>query len=163
MRLQLFDENVSRMTGGLDQRPVWYYILPLLTLGLPWTLALPGAVAGESALPLRARRFLWIWVIVMFVFFSVALGKRHVYILPLRPALAILLAGWLVPQLERLRGLPRPRRDAACGARSHCGAGHRRARGRAGVSAGAWRRSARRRSSGAIGGDSTCRNTWCPP
>jgi 4-amino-4-deoxy-L-arabinose transferase-like glycosyltransferase len=108
LRLQLFVENVSRMMGGLDQRPLWYYLLPLLTLGLPWTLALPGVVAGESALPLRARRFLWTWVIVMFAFFSVSLGKRHVYILPLRPALAILLASGLVPLLERLRGVPRP-------------------------------------------------------
>jgi 4-amino-4-deoxy-L-arabinose transferase-like glycosyltransferase len=108
VRLQLLDENVGRLTGGLGHWPVGYYIVPLLALGLPWTLALPGAVADESGLPLRARRFLWIWVGVMLVFFSLAFGKRQVYILPLRPALAIILAGWLVPFLDRLRGLPRP-------------------------------------------------------
>jgi len=106
LRVHLLAENASRMAGGQGQWPVWYYIEPLLTLGLPWTLALPGAVRGESALPARARRFLWVWVSVMFIFFSVALGKRRVYILPLRPALAILLAGWLAPWLQRLRGVP---------------------------------------------------------
>lgn len=107
LRLHLFAENVSRMTGGQGRWPVWYYIEPLLTLGLPWTLALPGAVSGESALPPRPRRFLWVWVIVMFVFFSLAFGKRRVYLLPIRPALVILLAGWLAPQLDRLRSLRR--------------------------------------------------------
>jgi len=108
VRLHLLEENVGRMAGGLGRWPVWYYIGPLLSLGLPWTLALPGAVAGESALPSRPRRFLWTWVIVMFVFFSLSFGKRQVYLLPIRPALAILLAGWLAPLLERLRSLTRP-------------------------------------------------------
>lgn len=110
VRLHLLEENVGRMAGGLGRWPVWYYIAPLLSLGLPWTLALPGAAAGESALPSRSRRFLWTWVIVMFVFFSLALGKRRVYLLPIRPALAILLAGWLAPLLERLRGMSQPSR-----------------------------------------------------
>jgi 4-amino-4-deoxy-L-arabinose transferase-like glycosyltransferase len=76
-------------------------------MGLPWMLALPAAAAGRSALPSRQRRFLWTWVVVMFVFFSLSLGKRRAYLLPLRPALAILLAGWLVPQLARWRGRER--------------------------------------------------------
>ena len=108
LHLHLLEENFGRMAGGLGRWPVWYYIGPLLTLGLPWTLALPGAVGGESALPSRSRRFLWTWVIVMFVFFSFSLGKRRVYLLPLRPALAILLAGWLAPRLDPLRNQGRP-------------------------------------------------------
>jgi 4-amino-4-deoxy-L-arabinose transferase-like glycosyltransferase len=107
VRLHLLEENVGRLTGGLGRWPLLYYIGPLLALGLPWTVALPGAARGISSLPLRPRRFLWAWVIVMFVFFSVALGKRQVYLLPMRPALAILLAGCLVPQLDRLRSLRR--------------------------------------------------------
>ena len=86
---------------------LWYYAEPLLTMGLPWIIALPATVAGTSLLPQRQRRFLWVWATVMFVFFSLSLGKRRVYLLPLRPALAILLAGWLVPQLARWRGRAR--------------------------------------------------------
>jgi len=108
VRLHLLEENVSRFSGGLGRWPLGFYIEPLLTLGLPWTLALPGTLRGESALPARSRRFLWTWVVVMFVLFTVAGGKRRVYLLPIRPALAILLAGWLVPQLSRWRHLRRP-------------------------------------------------------
>jgi 4-amino-4-deoxy-L-arabinose transferase-like glycosyltransferase len=108
VRLHLLEENVGRMAGGLGKWPIWYYIAPLLTLGLPWTVALPGAAAGESALPSRPRRFLWTWVLVMFVFFSLSFGKRRVYLLPIRPALAILIAGWLAPLLDRVRSLSRP-------------------------------------------------------
>jgi 4-amino-4-deoxy-L-arabinose transferase-like glycosyltransferase len=106
LRLHVLAENVSRFTSG-HERILWYYLEPFISLGLPWTIALPGAVAGPSALPSRHRRFLWVWVTVMFVFFSASLGKRRAYLLPLRPALAILLAGWLVPQLVRLRGRER--------------------------------------------------------
>jgi 4-amino-4-deoxy-L-arabinose transferase-like glycosyltransferase len=108
LRMHLLDENMRRLTGGLGEWPVWYYVGPLLTLGLPWTLTLPGAVSRNATLPQRSRRFLWTWVVVMFVFFSLALGKRRAYILPLRPALAILLAAWLAPQLDRLSSRRRP-------------------------------------------------------
>lgn len=107
VRLQLLEENVGRLAGGLGRWPVLYYVGPLFSLGLPWTLSLPGALAGTSALPSRSQRFLWSWVSVMFVFFSISLGKRQAYLLPIRPALAILLAGWLVPQFDRLRSLRR--------------------------------------------------------
>ena len=107
VRLHLFAENVSRLIGGQDRSPVWYYVEPLFTMGLPWTLALPAAIAGTSALPSRQRRFVTVWVSVMFIFFSLSLGKRRAYLLPLRPALAILLTGWLVPQLVRWRGRAR--------------------------------------------------------
>ncbi len=107
LRLHFLEENVGRMTGGLGSWPLGYYIMPMLTHGLPWTLAFPGALGRASILPSRSRRFLWAWVVVMFVFFSLAFGKRRAYLLPIRPALAILLAAWLAPQLDRLRSLRR--------------------------------------------------------
>jgi len=107
LRLHLLEENVSRMSGGLGRWPWGYYIVPFFTLGLPWTLTLPAAVGGESALPSRCRRFLWTWVVVMCVFFTLAAGKRQAYLLPIRPALAVLLAGWLAPRLDGLRSLRR--------------------------------------------------------
>jgi 4-amino-4-deoxy-L-arabinose transferase-like glycosyltransferase len=114
LRLHLYGENMSRVLGGQGYRSIFWYLEPLLTGGLPWIVLLPLAIAGASRLAEHPRRFLWTWAGVMLLFFSLTPGKRHVYLLPLRPALAILIAGWLAPQLARLRGelrgaaIPRP-------------------------------------------------------
>ncbi len=106
LRVHVFTENVGRFIGG-KERILWYYVEPFFSMGVPWTIALPAAVAGTPGLSQRHRRFLWVWVAVMFVFLSLSLGKRRAYLLPLRPAMAILLAGWLVPQFARGRGRAR--------------------------------------------------------
>jgi 4-amino-4-deoxy-L-arabinose transferase-like glycosyltransferase len=107
LRVQLYGENMSRVLGGQGYRSVFWYLEPLLTGGLPWIALLPFALAGRLRFTDHPRRFLWTWVVVMLAVFSASPGKRHVYLLPLRPPLAVLLAGWLAPQLMRLRGEPR--------------------------------------------------------
>jgi len=69
-----------------------YYYLPVIIVGfLPWTAMLPGALlaAGrsrrESLIPL-------LWVIITLLFFSASQSKLPGYILPLFPALALLVA-----------------------------------------------------------------------
>jgi len=74
----------------------WYYFLPLLVAGLlPWTTLLPQIVR-RGWLPDTARfqtnRFLLIWSVFIFVFFSISGSKLPSYILPIFPALALLLA-----------------------------------------------------------------------
>ena len=78
----------------------WWYFLPLLALGLvPWTLALPGALASAARRRPLARfnpqRFLLAYCVFVFVFFSVSDSKLFGYILPIFPALAMLLGDWL--------------------------------------------------------------------
>lgn len=113
LRLQLYGENVGRLLGEEGYDSFFYYVGPLITDGLPWIVLLPLAAAGPSRLAPRARRFLWAWSMAMLLFFTLSPGKRQAYLLPLRPALAMLLAGWLAPQLARLRahrrsvGIPR--------------------------------------------------------
>jgi hypothetical protein len=94
---QILQENLSRFAGGSGHsHPIYYYISYLFTQSMPWGLFLPillwdlsSAVrANENAL------FLKLWLLVMFVFFSISVGKRAVYLLPLYPALALLLAAW---------------------------------------------------------------------
>jgi 4-amino-4-deoxy-L-arabinose transferase-like glycosyltransferase len=70
--------------------PAWYF-LPFVGLGfLPWTSALPWLA--------RVRRadfessFLWLWAVFVLVFFSASSSKLPSYILPMFPALALLLA-----------------------------------------------------------------------
>ena len=97
---QILQENLSRFAGGSGHsHPIYYYIPYLISQALPWGLLLPvvlwdsfkkGAPSGDN------RLFLKIWFAVMFVFFSIALGKRPVYLLPLYAALAILMAQWFI-------------------------------------------------------------------
>jgi len=75
----------------------FYYYLPVLMGGfMPWSVFLPLAVVD----PLRRRLsqiedgplFLLIWFGVVLIFFSAAASKLGTYILPLFPAVALLVA-----------------------------------------------------------------------
>ncbi|KPC55058.1 glycosyltransferase family 39 protein [Amantichitinum ursilacus] len=75
----------------------WWYFVPYLLAGLmPWLSVLPQALrqgwaksAGEHFQP---NRFLLIWAVFIFVFFSRSDSKLPSYILPIFPALAMLSA-----------------------------------------------------------------------
>ncbi len=75
-------------------QPAWYFI-PVLVGGMvPWTLALLPALARSwRAEPVRfqSTRFVLIWCVFTFVFFSASSSKLASYILPIFPALALLL------------------------------------------------------------------------
>lgn len=72
---------------------VFYYYLPFLLLGFfPWTLMLPLAFRKVPEKTKTTRRFLAIWVLVVFVVFTVAATKYPTYILPLFPPLTLLVA-----------------------------------------------------------------------
>ncbi len=90
---QRFATTEHRRTG-----PAVYFI-PVLVVGfLPWTAffgrfreAWPGFTRGAW----RARAteaFLWIWAILVFAFFSASKSKLIPYVLPIWPALSVLLA-----------------------------------------------------------------------
>ncbi len=97
--LQFFfiQEHLSRFLTPMHGRnaPLWFFV-PVLIGGLmPWTLALPAAL--KAAWPRSVQRFdpagfLGLWVVVSFCFFSLSHSKLESYILPIYPALAVLLA-----------------------------------------------------------------------
>jgi 4-amino-4-deoxy-L-arabinose transferase-like glycosyltransferase len=98
-------ENWHRFVAAEEHAHGIVY-LPVLTLVglLPWTPLLPLALA-----PLRrtarvpAAVFAAAWIATGMVFFSLAAGKRSVYLLPLYPALALLVgAGVAGPPGGRL-------------------------------------------------------------
>ena len=79
--------------------PIWYFV-PILLVGfLPWTSLLPRLITenGSRKPPtgFQAERFLLIWAAFIFVFFSLSHSKLPSYILPLFPALALLLGSTL--------------------------------------------------------------------
>ena len=104
---QLLKENLERFFGGSGHsNPVYYYIPYLFSQGLPWSLFLPFVLWDHFKNRSVARGddglFLTIWLGVMFVFLSLSVGKRPVYLLPLYPALALLTANWFYQQGEAL-------------------------------------------------------------
>ena len=77
-------------------QPAWYFI-PILLIGFsPWIVSLVPALArawrdgpGRAFQP---ARFLLIWSVLVFAFFSASGSKLPSYILPMIPALAVLVA-----------------------------------------------------------------------
>ncbi len=78
--------------------PPWYFVAVIIGGFLPWTPLLPrlrAAWPGKTrsawaARPLEA--FLWIWILLVVVFFSVSKSKLIPYVHPVFPSISLLLA-----------------------------------------------------------------------
>ncbi len=96
--LQRFTQDAHSRTGPM------YYFVPLLLIGiLPWVFQIPGSIA--QAWQERQRNFSsgWLlacWFVVIFTFFSMSRSKLPGYIIPIFPALALLIGN----HLDRLLG-----------------------------------------------------------
>jgi 4-amino-4-deoxy-L-arabinose transferase-like glycosyltransferase len=99
----LFDQTARRYAGqvGGHQRPIWYFVPVVLLHFFPLSLAyLAGWRDARARWRERDGRVAVLagWCALVFLFFSLAGGKREVYLLPMLPMLALLLA----PTLERI-------------------------------------------------------------
>src|SRR5712671_1460483 len=122
-RVFFIEHNLERFGTNLYQhsQPFWYYIPVFLLATLPWTVfTFPALVqAGRQAFTRwRANQespiidadvddglpsFLFVWIIVPIVFFSISRAKLPGYILPAIPAAALLTADYV----HRLKAIPR--------------------------------------------------------
>ncbi|GDY14198.1 hypothetical protein LBMAG53_30760 [Planctomycetota bacterium] len=99
----LGQEVVGRMFEPMEQHGgtsiffVFYYVPVILAAFLPWTMLLPMALAKlvRGELDRRLSAMLWAWIIPTLVIFSVIATKLPHYILPIMPALALLVAASL--------------------------------------------------------------------
>jgi 4-amino-4-deoxy-L-arabinose transferase-like glycosyltransferase len=110
---QFFDfffirEHFQRFLTRIEDRyePPWFFIPVLAAGSLPWLLPAARALASGWRLSITpaefdARAFLWVWCIVVFVFFSMSDSKLIPYILPLFPALALIMASADAEHLRR--------------------------------------------------------------
>jgi len=97
-------EHLERFTTKVHGRyQPWYYFVPILLLGmLPWTLLMFDTLFKgwrSSKVPdkaFNAARFLLIWAVFVYVFFSISDSKLPSYLLPMFPALALLMGKQLV-------------------------------------------------------------------
>ncbi len=101
-----FQRYLSR-TGFERYQPDWFFVPVLLAGLLPWTSLLPRALIGALHAARRGERatgLLLIWAGFIFVFFSLSQSKLVPYILPLVPALSLLigreLARWEAARLR---------------------------------------------------------------
>ncbi|HEY2392950.1 MAG TPA: glycosyltransferase family 39 protein [Candidatus Angelobacter sp.] len=115
-RVFFIEHNLERFGTNLYQhsQPFWYYIPVFLLATLPWTVfVLPALVAAghgafrewrpkitdvieaDSVANDGLSSFLFLWIIVPIVFFSISRAKLPGYILPAIPAAALLTADYL--------------------------------------------------------------------
>lgn len=93
----IINHNLQRFASTIHghERPFYYYLPVFLLLTFPWTfLVIPMARRRFGA----AEQILACWIIVPFVFFSLAGSKLPGYILPVVPPVAMLFARELMPQ-----------------------------------------------------------------
>ncbi len=100
-------EHLERFLTQVHRRTApWWYFIPILIAGmLPWTTMLGQALIAAcnddpTASSFKPRRFLLIYAAVIFLFFSASQSKLPSYVLPIFPALALLVGEWLT----RVRG-----------------------------------------------------------
>ncbi|MEK7810590.1 MAG: glycosyltransferase family 39 protein, partial [Pseudomonadota bacterium] len=90
-------EHLQRFTSKVHGRyQPWHYFVPILLLGmLPWTLLMFTAVAkawqSGAAKLFSAQRFLLVWVLFIYLFFTASGSKLASYLLPMVPPLALLI------------------------------------------------------------------------
>lgn len=92
------------LTDEAQRTEAWWFFVPVLLAGfLPWTSLLPRLVREawprQPQSAFQPRRFVLIWAVFVFVFFSLSNSKLPSYILPMFPALALLL-GQTLAQLQ---------------------------------------------------------------
>jgi 4-amino-4-deoxy-L-arabinose transferase-like glycosyltransferase len=106
-------EHFQRFLTKVHNRyqPPWFYLPVLLGCMLPWSFFIPSALieawrrrkGGQGEIHL----FLLLWVAVIFLFFSVSHSKLVPYILPVYPAVALLIGHYLGDLLAAPQGLRR--------------------------------------------------------
>ncbi|MEM6837823.1 MAG: glycosyltransferase family 39 protein [Cyanobacteria bacterium P01_C01_bin.120] len=113
--------NVERFTDVVNGHAApWYFYFLVVAVGfLPWSPLLPWAIARLrpqqrqfwQSQPRAAHLglFALVWFVVIFGFFTIAVTKLPSYVLPLMPALAILVGlGWS----DRLCSAPHGSKDS---------------------------------------------------
>jgi len=104
----VFGENIERYATAMTPggRDAAFYLPVLLTDLFPWAplVLVPLATAwrrrapDEPAAHGSIRRLLWIWIVTVVVFFSLSQTKEDLYIFPVAPAVAALVADLLASE-----------------------------------------------------------------
>ncbi len=81
--------------GSVHIKSVFYFFYNFPGDFLPWVIFLPAAVIYGFSKGMVAKRkeffFLMVWLIFIFLFFTLSKGKRGLYLLPLFPAASLMV------------------------------------------------------------------------
>lgn len=90
----LVTETMQRLATKALKRtgPPWYFIPYLIGGALPWAIVALANVREWRKRIEPATLYAILWVLVPFIFFSISQSKRPQYILPVMPAIALLVA-----------------------------------------------------------------------
>lgn len=125
----VLEENTGRFMGKMTyeshENPVWYNFLTLIWGWIPWTLVLLVSLFGlrwkefrlfpeDDTLSARLKKgwesfrhqqpmrlFTWVVILVIFIFYCIPKSKRSVYLLPIYPFMAVLIADYLQAWMQR--------------------------------------------------------------
>jgi 4-amino-4-deoxy-L-arabinose transferase-like glycosyltransferase len=107
-RFFIYEHYLRFTTKVHDRYQPWYFFIPILLAGmLPWTLLMIDTLLSAWKSGARVvhvfspARFLFIWSVFIFVFFSMSGSKLPSYILPIFPALALLMGKQLAEMNTR--------------------------------------------------------------
>ena len=102
-------EHYLRFTTKIhDRYQPWYYFIPILLGGaLPWTVLMLDSLVStwrskSADKTFDAERFLLIWAVFVYLFFSVSGSKLPSYLLPMFPMLALLMGVRIARMRERV-------------------------------------------------------------
>lgn len=102
-------ETAQRITTDALGRtgPIWYFLPVLLGATLPWSVAALAGFTGRAwqgdGGPNRHRVFLALWLVMPLVLFTLSQSKRPQYVLPLVPAVALLVGRSWAGDVARCR------------------------------------------------------------
>jgi len=85
--------NGGMYTGG-HVRPLYYYLTDFWVQGAPWSLLIIPFFITIRPLD-AAKRFFVAWLLGGIVLLSLSSTKRGLYLLPLMPAMAVMVAIWM--------------------------------------------------------------------
>jgi 4-amino-4-deoxy-L-arabinose transferase-like glycosyltransferase len=113
-RFFIYEHYTRFTTKDLGRYQPWYYFVPILLAGaLPWTVLMFDTMwrtafgksqphSAGAGKPFNAERFLLVWAVFIYLFFTVSGSKLPSYLLPMFPALVLLMGKRIAEMRERV-------------------------------------------------------------
>lgn len=104
----IYEHYTRFTTKDLGRYQPWYYFVPVLLLGmLPWTVLMFDTMlrtwkgSSRNDKSFNPERFLLVWAVFIYLFFTASGSKLPSYLLPMFPALALLMGKQLAEMSGR--------------------------------------------------------------